>query len=147
MENVKVIPIRRYEESDGGLSCIEYMQEVPFLVKRIFTIDGIPDNHVRANHAIRNNTFFYTVLNGTVIIDVDSGDKTETFRLDSKEHMGLLVPPLRWVKIRDLEPNAIFVAMASKEYFKDDYIEDYEIFLRERESMEVVHEDNNTRCK
>lgn len=59
MDGVKKIPIRSYKEEDGQLCCVEYLQELPFVVKRIFTISNVPDGKIRANHAVKNTNFFY----------------------------------------------------------------------------------------
>jgi hypothetical protein len=60
---------------------------------------------------------------------VDNGDRREVLLLDSPAQ-GLFMPPMTWGTQYDYSPDAVLLVLASHIYDADDYIHDYDEFLR-----------------
>ena len=48
-----------------------------------------------------------------------------------KSSQALFIPVMTWMKLYDFTDDSIVMVLASKEYNKDDYIEDFDEYLRE----------------
>ena len=69
------------------------------------------------------------VVSGSVSITVDDGTARHEHLLDRPE-LGLHVPPMIWSEQRYLTAGAQLLVLASERYDAEDYVNDYEMFLR-----------------
>lgn len=124
------ILFKTVKEKDGKLTFLEGNHHIPFEIKRVFQIYGIPSKEiVRANHASSNTFFVLQVLYGSVDVELDDGKKKHYFNLKILNE-GVLVPPMTWMKTMNFSKDAILQVYASKSYQECEYIEDYEEFKR-----------------
>ena len=91
---------------------------VPFDVKRVFYIYGVPLKTVRGGHAHKTCHQFLVAVSGMVLVKCGNG---EEHMLDDPEY-GLYVPPGNTTRMIFLTPDACLLVLASEEYNKDDYI-------------------------
>ena len=66
---------------------------------------------------------------GSCAVMLDDGDNRDEVILDSPT-LGLYVPPLIWGVQYKYTPDAIVLVLASDIYKPDDYIRDYEEFIK-----------------
>lgn len=128
---VQLIPINKITESDGNLCVVETSKEIPFEVKRVFWIQNVPENGVRGNHANRVSDYIYICLQGSVFVHTDDGYEKKDFYLKGSDR-GLYLPKATWMQIQNFSKDALLLVLASKPYKKEDYYNNYEIFLREK---------------
>lgn len=121
--------IPKFSDMRGDLSVIEIEQLLPFPIKRMFYTYNIDTELVRGEHAhIQCHQFLISVA-GSVNVLCDNGKQREEFVLDGP-HMGLHIPPLCWgVQYKHSKDNILLV-LASHAYDADDYIRDYDNFLK-----------------
>lgn len=124
-----IIPIKQIQESDGKLSVVESIKHLPFIIKRIFYISDVPSGSERGNHASITSEFFYICLRGAVKIDIDTGEKFQTFILSSDDN-GLFLPRKTWMRIYDFSSDALLLVLASEPYSAAEYYENYNTFKR-----------------
>jgi len=119
----------------GNLTARELGDGLPFAPKRYFVVFDVPSKEVRGEHAHRTLHQLLVCLTGSVSIVADDGTHRQEFQLDSPE-MGLYIPPMVWAVQYRYTPNAALLVLASDRYDPQEYIRDYDQFLKERERFE-----------
>ena len=115
----------------GNLSAIEFERDMPFTPQRIFHVYDVPSAKVRGEHAHHRCGQMLICTSGSVSIVVDDSKAREEFVLDSPD-MGLYVPPMVWALQYRFSRDATLLVLASEAYDADDYIRDYDEFLKIR---------------
>ncbi|PHX05727.1 WxcM-like domain-containing protein [Vibrio splendidus] len=113
----------------GNLSVGEFDKEIPFDVKRYFTVFGVPNKEVRGEHAHKECHQFLICLNGSCNVLVDDGTNREEFILD-KPNKGLYLPPMTWGVQYQYTNDAVLMVFASHYYDSKDYIREYSDFKK-----------------
>ncbi|WP_279342329.1 WxcM-like domain-containing protein [Geotalea sp. SG265] len=117
----------------GSLSFGEYDKHLPFSPKRYFIVYNVPSTEVRGEHAHRHLHQFLVCVKGSCSVVVDDGRNSEELRLDNPS-IGLHIPPLVWAIQYKYSSDALLLVLASDVYQADDYIRDYDEFLRTLEN-------------
>ncbi len=115
----------------GNLSAREVGRGLPFAPLRYFIVHDVPSKEVRGEHAHRTLHQLLVCIRGSVAVVADDGEQREEVLLDSPE-LALHLPPLTWGVQYKYTPEAALLVLASDVYRPDDYIRDYDQFLRER---------------
>jgi dTDP-4-dehydrorhamnose 3,5-epimerase-like enzyme len=115
---------------DGTISVAEYRYHIPFAIKRVYYIYGLinPDA-IRGKHAHKNLEQVLFCINGTCEISLDDGEKSQAVVLN-KPNVGLYLGKELWVTMKEFSDNCILLVLASDIYEEDDYIRDYDEFIR-----------------
>lgn len=128
----RLIDLPYFPDERGALTFGQVGAQLPFVVRRFFTIADVPAGKVRGNHAHSHFHQFLLCLRGGCTITIDNGRVRTTFRLDSGRQ-GLHVPPLHWNTLSEFTSDAILLCLSSGEYDPAEYISDYESFIRSAE--------------
>jgi acetyltransferase-like isoleucine patch superfamily enzyme len=115
----------------GNLAPREVGKGLPFTPERCFVIFDVPSKEVRGEHAHRVCQQLLVCLRGSVSVACDDGEHRQEFRLDSPA-LGLYIPPMVWATQYRYSEDAVLQVFASHRYDSDDYIRDYELFLKEK---------------
>lgn len=113
----------------GDLSVGEFGREIPFVPQRYFLVFEVPNEKTRGQHAHKRCHQILICVKGTCSVVADDGAVREEFILDSPS-LGLYLPPMTWGIQYKYSPDAILLVFASDYYEADDYIRDYDEFLR-----------------
>jgi dTDP-4-dehydrorhamnose 3,5-epimerase-like enzyme len=119
------------EDLRGKLSFGEYGAHLPFVPRRYFVVYDVPSQEVRGEHAHRKCHQMMVCLKGTVEILVDDGSQRAVVPLTDPS-LGIHVPPLIWTSQYKYSKDALLLVLASEEYDPEDYIRNYEEFLKVR---------------
>lgn len=111
----------------GSLTPLEMKKGLPFEPKRVFLVYGVPNHHVRGEHAHRECAQFLIAAHGGVSVVVDDGDHRREIRL-SNPTMGLYLPPMVWGIQYKFDVESVLMVAASHAYDTADYIREYNIF-------------------
>ena len=125
---VKLLSLKKNSDPRGNLLAFEVEQNLPFKVKRIFLVNGVPKNEVRGIHAHRECWQFLIAVAGSITVGFDDGTVAQELTLD-QDDVGLLLPPLTYGKQFNFSSDAVLLVLASHSYDLNDYIDDYEEFL------------------
>lgn len=117
------------EDIRGSLSVGEFPRSIPFEVKRYFLVFDVPSEHTRGEHAHRVCHQFLVCVHGRVHAITDDGRHRREYVLD-RPNLGLHLPPMTWGTQYKYSPDAVLLVFASHYYDPDDYIRDYDEFLR-----------------
>ncbi len=130
MKSVYEIVFPLLVDSRGNLTPIEFKEEIPFDVKRMYYVYDVPESAERGYHAHYETQQVFLCVRGSVTIVFDDGREVLEKVLD-KEHIGVYCGKMIWHYMKDFSHGAVFVALASQEYIESDYVRSYSEFLKE----------------
>lgn len=114
----------------GSLTFAEIDQSLPFTPKRYFMVFDVPSKEVRGEHAHRQCHQFLICIKGNCSVVVDDGkDRAEVVL--NRPNIGLHIAPMVWATEYKYSPDAVLMVLASDVYQSDDYIRDYDQFIKE----------------
>lgn len=132
MENkikIKKIDFQQHGDARGMLVALEESKEVPFKIKRVYYMyDTIPGVR-RGFHAHKSLQQILICIHGSCKVTLDNGNDKETVLLD-KPYEGIYVADNMWREMHDFSSDAVLLVLASEIYDENDYIRDYEEFLK-----------------
>ena len=131
----KIIDLPKFEDPRGNLSFIEEFKQIPFKIERTYWIYDVPGGQVRGGHAFREQQELIVALSGSFDIVVDDGKVKKTFSLN-RSYNGLYVPAGLWRQMQNFSTNSLALVLSSTHYNQDDYIYDYNEFLKFRSKDE-----------
>lgn len=127
--NAKIINLPKFLDARGNLSFVEQENHIPFEIKRTYWLYDVPGGESRGGHAYRENQEFIVALSGSFDVVLDDGTQKQTFTLN-RSYYGLYVPKGIWREMENFSTNALALILSSTEFNEDDYVRDYEEFLR-----------------
>lgn len=119
-----------FTDERGTLTiCLSKNQEkLPFQIGRVFWITDVPKHAVRGCHAHRKCYEALVAVHGSFKVRLDDGmHQAQEVVLDQKDK-GLLIPPMLWCEIYDFSDDAVCLCIASGDYDKEGYVNNYEEF-------------------
>ena len=115
----------------GHLVIVEGMQDVPFEIKRILYIYGSDTSVVRGQHPNRRTEFVLINVAGQSKVKVLDGKGNEAVFSLNRPHTGIYLPTMVWKDMYDFSPDSVLLVLASEHYDPNEYIRDYELFVKE----------------
>lgn len=120
-----------FSDLRGRLTAGEFPAEaIPFTPQRWFLVYDVPSREIRGEHAHRVCHQFLLCVSGQVTVSVDDGRNRGEVLLDDPT-LGIYIPPLVWGSQYRYDAAAALLVLASHPYDPDDYIREYDQFLRE----------------
>jgi UDP-2-acetamido-3-amino-2,3-dideoxy-glucuronate N-acetyltransferase len=129
VRGVRLQDLPMVDDLRGMLSFGEYDKHLPFVPKRYFVVYGVPSSEIRGEHAHHALHQFLVCVAGSVSVVVDDGVSREEILL-SNPGTGLHIPPLVWGIQYKYSSDAVLLVLASDVYKAEDYIRDYDQFLK-----------------
>ena len=111
-----VLELPKITNRAGNITPVHGNINVPFDVKRVFYTYDIPGGEARGAHAHKECHQFDGVNKRTVLLN--------------RPFYGLHIPPGIWAAEQGFSSGAICLVLASHTYNADDYIRDYQEFLK-----------------
>lgn len=120
---------QQHGDDRGMLVALEEFNDIPFEIKRVYymydTIDGVR----RGLHAHKSLEQILICIHGSCKILLDNGNEKKIVSLE-RPYEGLYVPNNLWREMYDFSKDAVLMVLASEVYNEDDYIRDYDTFLK-----------------
>ncbi|MEK6285845.1 MAG: FdtA/QdtA family cupin domain-containing protein [Acidobacteriota bacterium] len=134
LEGCSVAAVRLQElplirDPRGSLSFAQYEETLPFLPKRYFIVFDVGEGQTRGGHAHSKVHQLLVCVKGSCLVSLDDGRARDEVWLDRPE-LALYVPPRIWATEKQFSRDAVLMVLASDVYDPDEYIEDYDEFLR-----------------
>ena len=117
--------------SQNNITHLNHKSIVPFEVKRIYYLYGVPENQERGAHAHKELLQVLIAAAGSFTVELDDGKNKKNFFLNSPSK-GLLIVPGIWRNLTDFSFGSVALVLASEYYTEDDYIRNYDEFLQYR---------------
>lgn len=141
VEGVTFHRLKFFSDIRGTLSAGEFPTDIPFSPKRYFLVFDVPSSKTRGAHAHHTCHQFLVCVKGSCAVVADDGLHRSEVLLDAP-NKGLYLPPMTWGVQYKYSSDAVLLVFASEFYHADDYIRNYEEFLRlaaERRTTENRH--------
>lgn len=129
MEQPRIIDLPKIGDKRGNLSLVEEFKQIPFKIERTYWIYDVPGGECRGGHAFRDTEEFIVALSGGFDVIVDDGKERNKFTLN-RSYYGLYIPKGLWREMDNFSTNSFALEFASTNYNPDDYIRDYDNYLR-----------------
>lgn len=136
MNGPQIINLPKFLDARGNLSFIEQEKHIPFVIKRAYWIYDVPGGECRGGHAYRNNEEFIVSLSGSFDVVLNNGTEKKVFSLNRSYH-GLYVPKGLWREMENFSTNSLALILSSTDYDAQDYIRDYDEFLKLKRNGEI----------
>ena len=137
MIEVKMLNFQEKGDERGRLVIVEGGQDIPFEIKRVFYIYGSDPNVVRGRHANRKSHFVLINVAGTSKVRVVDHKGNEMIIHLSRPHTGVYIPAMVWKDMYDFSPDSVLLVLSSEHYDPDEYIRDFDEYLRVCENGEA----------
>jgi hypothetical protein len=125
LELPKIIDIR------GNLTFLQYPQQIPFEIKRVFWTYDVPGGQTRGGHAYRTQQEIIIALSGSFDVVVTKGNHTlEKYTLN-RSYYGILLPALTWRHMENFSTNAVALHITDKIFNAEEYIREFDEYIND----------------
>ncbi len=128
-KSIRIIDLPKIEDDRGNLSFVEEDKHVPFFIKRAYWIYDVPGGEYRGSHAFRTTEEFIIALSGSFDVILNDGKGERKYSL-TRSYYGLYVPELVFRRLENFSTNSLALILTSALYNPDDYIRDFDEFLK-----------------
>ena len=136
MQRAYIVNLPKFLDYRGNLSFVQELDHIPFKIQRTYWIYDVPGGENRGGHAYKNTNEFIIAISGCFDVIVDYGITKEKFTLN-RSYYGLFIPKGVWRTIENFSTNSFALEFADTEYDRNDYIEDYSIYLNMKNNGEI----------
>ncbi len=123
-----LITIPTIEDYRGNIAVIEN-DVLPFDIKRVYYLYDVPSSASRGGHAHKKLQQVLVPLSGSFDVILKNGSETQIVTLN-KPNRGLLIRSSVWRELENFSSGAVCMVMASEVFDEDDYIRDYDEFVK-----------------
>jgi dTDP-4-dehydrorhamnose 3,5-epimerase-like enzyme len=134
--NIEIISIPKIEDYRGNIAVVEG-NCIPFDIKRVYYLFDIPSNSKRGGHAHKEQLELLIPLSGSFDVVLKNGTIKKTITLN-KPDKGLLIDKNIWRELENFSSGAVCLVLASDVYNEEDYIRDYDQFVDEINSNNLL---------
>lgn len=119
----------------GKLVALEGNGDIPFHIRRVYYIYGVENGVRRGFHSHKKLQQILICVHGSVKILLKTPKKEEIVTLD-KANEGLYIGPNIWREMYDFSSDAVLLVLASAHYNENDYIRNYDDYVKYYEKQE-----------
>lgn len=125
---IQIIDLPKIIDPRGNLSVIEG-NTLPFSIQRVYFLYDVPSGAERGGHAHIDQKEFLIATSGSFDVILTDGTSEEKVTLN-KPNQGLLIPQGIWRELKNFSSGAVCLVIASDVYLEEDYIRDFDEFLK-----------------
>jgi hypothetical protein len=114
----------------GNLTFIQYPEQLPFEIQRVFWTYDVPGGETRGGHAYKEQEEVIISLSGSFDVVITHPDQTTQRISLNRSYYGLYLPPLTWRHMENFSTNSLGLHLSNKAYSEHDYIRDFDFFKK-----------------
>lgn len=126
----QIVRLETVESGDGALTVVEPSRISLFPIKRVYFIHSMSSDAQRGGHAHRELHQLIIAATGQFSLDLERFGESKNILMD-RPTFGCYVPPWTWRDITSFSNDAVCLVLASEVYDENDYIREYEVFIKE----------------
>ncbi|UQB42408.1 WxcM-like domain-containing protein [Thiomicrospira microaerophila] len=127
MNLIKTLDLELHGDERGSLIAFEAQKNIPFDIKRVYTIFNTQPGVSRGFHAHRNLKQIAVCLAGSCRFVLDDGTQRQEITLNNPLK-GLIIDEWIWREMHDFTTDCVLMLIANQPYDEQDYIRDYQQF-------------------
>lgn len=127
--DITIIDLQSHGDDRGSLIALEQGKNIPFEVKRVYYLFDTKEGVVRGFHAHKELKQVAIAVRGSCTFLLDDGKVKKEVVLNNPAK-GLLIESLVWREMCDFSEDCVLMVLADSIYDENDYIRDYDDFLR-----------------
>lgn len=120
---------QQHGDERGQLVSLEEFKDIPFEIKRVYYMYDTKKQVQRGFHAHKSLQQILICIHGSCKVLLDNGKEKKIVFLE-RPYEGLYIENKMWRKMYDFSEDAVLMVLASEYYNEEDYIRDYDEFLR-----------------
>lgn len=124
-----LIELPKIYNLSGNITVLENSKDIPFDVKRIYYLYDVPMGSERGGHGHYDLEQYIIAASGSFNFVLSDGETTKEFFLNDPSK-ALYIKPGIWREIKNFSSGSICLVLASHEYNEDDYIRNYDDYLK-----------------
>ena len=129
VHDCELMELPRIYDPGGNITPLHGGEDLPFEIRRVFYLYDIPGGESRGAHAHKVCLLLIVAAAGAFDVFLDDGREQRVVTLN-RPYYGLHVLPGIWASQREFSSSSICLVLASELYDENDYIRDYDDFLR-----------------
>lgn len=126
--NIEIIDIPKIENPEGNIAVIE-KDIISFDIKRVYYLFDVPSSAQRGGHAHKELNQVLIALSGSFDVVLKDGKSTTKITLN-KPDKGLVITNNLWRELENFSSGAVCLVLASAVFNEEDYIRNYDDFVR-----------------
>ena len=127
--HTELLDFKTLGDDRGSLIALEENYNTPFAIKRVYYIFETKSGVRRGYHAHKYLKQLAICISGSCTFLLDDGTTKKDILLNSP-NKGLLIEGLVWREMYNFSEDCILLIIASEHFNEDDYIRDYDTFLK-----------------
>jgi len=120
IDKCRILKFPKITDERGNLFFMEAGKHVPFDIKRVYYMSGIPHGSTRGGHSNPATEHVIIALNGQFTVRLREGKAEKTIVLDNPDQ-GLYITKGIWHRIENAAQDSIVLVLASTLYDEKDY--------------------------
>lgn len=132
----RIIELPKFLDQRGNLSFAQNNSHIPFEIKRTYWLYDVPGGECRGGHAYKNTEEVIIAMSGSFDVVVDDGKTKQKFTLN-RSYYALYIPKGMWREMENFSSNSLALEFASTGYDPNDYVRDYNEFLKLKNNGEI----------
>lgn len=113
----------------GQLIALEETKDIPFAIRRVYYMYDTLSGVTRGFHAHKSLEQILICIHGSCKVRLDNGTEKKIVLLE-KPYEGLYIANNMWREMYDFSEDAVLMVLASDFYKEEDYIRNYDEFLK-----------------
>lgn len=135
--DIKIIPLQMHGDERGSLIALEEEKNIPFEIKRVYYMFKTGEDVRRGFHAHKALKQVAIAVRGSCRFVLDDGLERVEILLDNPGQ-GLLIDSCIWREMYNFSEDCVLMVLADSIYDESDYIRDYDDFLKNLVSSDVL---------
>ncbi|SFT40537.1 WxcM-like, C-terminal [Algoriphagus locisalis] len=111
----------------GNLTFLQFPDQVPFEIKRVFWTYDVPGGEIRGGHAFKEQQEVIVALSGSFDVVITNADGSESRYSLNRSYNALFLPKLTWRHLDNFSTNAVALHLSDSEFSSEDYIRDFQV--------------------
>jgi hypothetical protein len=128
MSSLRIIEFPKISDPRGNLTFLQYPDQIPFSIKRVFWTYDVPGGETRGGHAYKMQQEVIIALSGSFDVVITSKENRQEKVSLNRSYFGLYIPAQTWRHIENFSTNALGLHISSSAFDSSDYIRDFNMY-------------------
>jgi hypothetical protein len=127
---IKQLKFPEISDPRGNLTFIQFPDQIPFEIQRVFWTYNVPGGEIRGGHAYKTQEEVIIAISGSFdVIIKDFIGQIQRIHLN-RGYEGLHLPPNTWRHLENFSTNSVSLHLSNSLYDASDYVNDYKDFVK-----------------